>query len=47
LPHWLQWTELRLLEEIEDRIDIADAMKALEETGEDIPADQFWKELSL
>ena len=39
--------ELRLLEEIEDRIDIVDAMKALEETGEDIPADQFWKELGL
>jgi len=39
--------ELRLLEEIEDRIDIADAIKALKESGEDIPADQFWKKLGL
>jgi prevent-host-death family protein len=39
--------ELRLLQEIEDRIDIADAIKALNEQGEDIPAEQFWKNLGL
>ena len=39
--------ELRLLQEIEDRIDIADAKKALKEPGENIPAKQFWKELGL
>lgn len=39
--------ELRLLQELEDRIDIADAIKALKEPGEDIPAAQFWKKLGL
>ena len=39
--------ELRLLQELEDRIDIADAMKAIKEPGEDIPAEQFWKKLGL
>jgi len=39
--------ELRLLEELEDHIDIADAIKALKEPGEDIPAAQFWKKLGL
>jgi len=39
--------ELRLLQELEDRIDIADAMKAIKEPGEDIPAGQFWKKLGL
>ena len=39
--------ELRLLQELEDRIDIADAMKAIKEPGEDIPAEQFWKRLGL
>jgi len=39
--------ELRLLQEIEDRIDIADAIKAIKEPGDDIPAEQFWKKLGL
>jgi antitoxin Phd len=39
--------ELRLLQELEDRIDIADAIKAIKEQGEDIPAEQFWKKLGL
>ncbi len=39
--------ELRLLQELENRIDIADAMKAIKEPGEDIPAEQFWKKLGL
>ena len=39
--------ELRLLQELEDRIDIADAMKAIKEPGKNIPAGQFWKKLGL
>ena len=39
--------ELRLLQELEDRIDIADATKAIKEQGKDIPAEQFWKKLGL
>ena len=39
--------ELRLLQELENRIDIADAVKALKEPGDDIPAEQFWKKLGL
>ena len=39
--------DLRLLQELKDRIDIADAMKAIKEPGEDIPAEQFWKKLGL
>ena len=39
--------ELELLQLIEDRIDIEDAKKALSETGENIPAEKFWKELGL
>ena len=39
--------ELRLLQEIEDRIDIADAMKAIKEPGKDISAGQFWKKLGI
>jgi len=39
--------ELRLLQELEDRIDISDANKAIKEQGEDIPAEQFWKKLGL
>jgi len=38
--------ELKLLQEIEDRIDIADAIKAIKEPGDDIPAEQFWKNLA-
>ena len=39
--------ELRLLQELEDRLDIADATKAIREPGKDIPAEQFWKKLGL
>jgi antitoxin Phd len=39
--------ELKLLQELEDRIDIADAIQATHEPGEDIPAEQFWKKLDL
>ena len=39
--------ELELLQLIEDRIDIEDARKALEEPGENIPAEKFWEELGL
>jgi antitoxin Phd len=39
--------ELRLLQELEDRIDLADATKAIKEQGEDIPAEKFWKKLGL
>lgn len=39
--------ELQLLQKIEDHIDIEDAKKALEEPGENISADDFWKELGL
>ena len=39
--------ELHLLQRIEDHIDIEDAKKALEEPGENISADEFWKELGL
>jgi len=39
--------ELRLLQELEDRIDVTDAMKAINEPGEDISAEQLWKKLGL
>ncbi len=39
--------ELRLLQLIEDYIDIADAQKALNEPGDNIPEDEFWKELGF
>jgi prevent-host-death family protein len=39
--------ELKLLQEIEDHIDISDAIKAIKDHGEDIPSDQFWKKLGL
>lgn len=39
--------ELQLLQKIEDHIDIEDAKKALEEPGENISADEFWKHLGL
>jgi len=39
--------ELRLLEKIEDHIDIVDARKALEEPGENIAAHDFWDKLGL
>ncbi|MBN1547694.1 MAG: type II toxin-antitoxin system Phd/YefM family antitoxin [Syntrophaceae bacterium] len=39
--------QLKLLQELEDRMDIADAVKAIEEKGDDIPAEQFWAKLGL
>lgn len=39
--------ELRLLQKIEDFIDIQDALEALSEPGENIPAEEFWKKLGL
>ncbi|MCI5145182.1 MAG: type II toxin-antitoxin system Phd/YefM family antitoxin [Candidatus Electrothrix sp. AR3] len=39
--------ELALLRQIEDRMDIEDAEKALAEPGENIPAQELWKELGL
>ena len=39
--------ELQLLQKIEDHIDIEDAKKALDEPGENISADDFWKKLGL
>ncbi|MCF8044339.1 MAG: type II toxin-antitoxin system Phd/YefM family antitoxin [Desulfarculaceae bacterium] len=37
--------ELTLLQEIEDQIDIEDAWKAKQETGEPVPWDELKKEL--
>ena len=39
--------ELQLLQKIEDRLDIEDARKSLEEPGENISADEFWNRLGL
>ena len=39
--------ELKLLQKIEDRMDIEDALNALDEQGENIPAAKFWKDLGL
>ena len=39
--------ELEFLQLIEERIDIEDAKKALEEPGENISAEKLWKELGL
>jgi prevent-host-death family protein len=39
--------ELELLRQIEDHIDIEDAKKALAEPGENISAQEVWKQLGL
>jgi prevent-host-death family protein len=39
--------ELRLLQKIEDYIDIEDAQKVLSEAGKNIPAKEVWKQLGL
>ena len=39
--------ELELLRQIEDRIDIEDARKALAEPGDNIPAQEVWKLLGF
>lgn len=39
--------EFRLLQQIEDHIDLEDARKALAEPGDNILAQEFWKRLGL
>ncbi len=39
--------ELELLEQIENHLDIEDAKKALAEAGENLPAEEVWKQLGL
>jgi len=39
--------ELRLLQKIEDKMDIIDAQKAMEEDGNNISAEEAWKQLGL
>ena len=39
--------ELELLRQIEDRIDIEDAKKALAEPGDNIPAQEVWELLGI
>lgn len=39
--------ELELLKQIEDHIDIEDAKKALAEPGDNISAEEVWKQLGL
>ena len=39
--------ELALLRQLEDRMDIEDAEKALADPAENIPAQEVWKELGL
>ena len=39
--------EFELLQLIEEHIDIEDAKQALEEPGQNIPAEEFWKELGI
>ena len=39
--------ELKLLQLIEDYIDIEDARKVLAEPGKNLSAEKFWKELGL
>ncbi len=39
--------ELELLRQIEDYIDIEDAKKALTEAGDNVSAEEVWKQLGL
>ena len=39
--------ELELLQQIEDYVDIEDAKKALGESGDNISAEEVWKQLGL
>ena len=39
--------ELKLLQKIEDIVDIEDARKSLEELGDNISAQEFWKHLGF
>ncbi|SMN16024.1 RelB/StbD replicon stabilization protein (antitoxin to RelE/StbE) [uncultured Candidatus Thioglobus sp.] len=39
--------ELRLLQRIENKMDIIDAQKSLEESGDNISAEDTWKQLGL
>jgi len=42
---WISKSKLALLQEIEDKIDIEDAWKAKNETGDPIPWEELKKEL--
>ena len=44
---WFSIDELELLQQIEDHIDIEDAKRALAEPGDNIPAEEVWKQLGL
>jgi antitoxin Phd len=39
--------ELELLQQLEDRIDIEDAKKALEEPGDNLSAQEVWEKLGV
>ncbi len=39
--------ELKLLQQIEDKMDVIDAQKSLEEAGSNISAEDTWKQLGL
>ena len=39
--------ELELLKQIENHLDIEDAKKALAEAGENLPAEEVWRQLGL
>jgi hypothetical protein len=39
--------ELELLQQIENQLDIADAKKAIAEGGDNLHADEVWKQLGL
>jgi len=39
--------ELELLQQLEDRIDIEDAKKALQEPGDNLSAQEVWKKLGV
>ena len=39
--------ELKLLQQIEDHIDIEDAKQALAGSGKNVPAEEVWKQLGL
>ena len=39
--------EFELLRQIEDHLDVEDARKALAESGDNLPANEVWKQLGL
>jgi len=46
-PELISIDELQLLRKIEEHIDIEDAKKALEKPGENLSAEDFWKQLGI